>query len=125
MKKMIFAFLVANTLISCDKNAIQQTSDSIKNADSLLTKANIGLQTLDSISKTINDSDGIAQKVIIPEIEKQKKVIDSTIKSGDYQIDSINKEIEKITKNVVVGTPLNEIFSPPVKVSPILKFPVS
>lgn len=104
MKKMIFAFLVSIALISCDKNAIQQTSDSIKNADSLLTKANIGLQTLDSISKTINDSDGIAQKVIIPEIEKQKKVIDSTIKNGGYQIDSINKEIEKITKNVVVGT---------------------
>lgn len=104
MKKIIFAALLSTLMISCDKNAIQQTSDSIKNADSLLTKANDGLNTLDSISKTINDSDGIAQKVIIPEIEKQKKVIDSTIKSGGYQIDSINKEIEKITKNVVVGT---------------------
>lgn len=104
MKNIFFSVCLFGLLISCDKNAIQQTSDSIKNADSLLTKANDGLSTLDSISKTINDSDGIAQKVIIPEIEKQKKVIDSTIKSGGYQIDSINKEIEKITKNVVVGT---------------------
>lgn len=104
MKKFFFTTCLFGLMISCDKNAIQQTTDSIKNADSLITKANDGLKTLDSISKTINDSDGIAQKVIIPEIEKQKKVIDSTIKSGGYQIDSINKEIEKITKNVVVGT---------------------
>ena len=59
---------------------------------------------MDSISKTINDSDGIAQKVILPEIKNQTKKIDSTIKSGGYKIDSINKELEKITKNVVMGT---------------------
>ena len=104
MKKTRLSFLVAAAMISCDKNAIQQTTDSIKSADSLFTKANNGFKTLDSISKTINDKDGIAQKVIIPEIEKQKKAIDSTIKNGGFQIDSINKEIEKITKNVKVGT---------------------
>lgn len=104
MKKIILSFLVAVAMISCDKNTIQQTTDSIKSADSLFTKANNGFKTLDSISKTINDKDGIAQKVIIPEIEKQKKAIDSTIKNGGFQIDSINKEIEKITKNVKVGT---------------------
>ena len=104
MKKILLSFLVAVAMISCDKNAIQQTTDSIKSADSLFTKANNGFKTLDSISKTINDKDGIAQKVIIPEIEKQKKAIDSTIKNGGFQIDSINKEIEKITKNVKVGT---------------------
>ena len=104
MKKIFLSIFVAGALVSCDKNTIQQTTDSIKQADSLLTKANDGIKTLDSISKTINDSDGIAKKVIIPEIEKQKKSIDSTIKSGSWQIDSINKEIEKITKNVKVGT---------------------
>ncbi|AZB22705.1 DUF4349 domain-containing protein [Kaistella haifensis] len=104
MKKIFLYIFVAGALVSCDKNTIQQTTDSIKQADSLLTKANDGIKTLDSISKTINDSDGIAKKVIIPEIEKQKKSIDSTIKSGSWQIDSINKEIEKITKNVKVGT---------------------
>lgn len=104
MKKIFLASFVAVALVSCDKNTIQQTTDSIKHADSLLTKANDGIKTLDSISKTINDSDGITKKVILPEIEKQKKSIDSTIKSGSWQIDSINKEIEKITKNVKVGT---------------------
>ncbi len=104
MKKIILAIFVSTALISCDKNAIQQTTDSIKSADSLFTKANDGLKTLDSISKTINDSDGIAQKVILPEIKNQTKKIDSTIKSGGYKIDSINKELEKITKNVVIGT---------------------
>lgn len=104
MKKIFLAIFLAVTLVSCDKNTIQQTTDSIKQADSLLTKANDGIKTLDSISKTINDSDGITKKVILPEIEKQKRSIDSTIKSGSWQIDSINKEIEKITKNVKVGT---------------------
>lgn len=104
MKKILVSFLIAGVIISCDKNSIQQTTDNIKHADSLFTKANKGIKTLDSISKTITDSDGITKKVIIPEIEKQKKSIDSTIKSGSWRIDSINKQIEKITKNVVVGT---------------------
>lgn len=104
MKNIFFSIFIAIAFISCDKNSVQQTTDNIKKADSLLTTANESFKTLDSISKTINDSNGIAQKVIIPEIEKQKKVIDSTIKSGGFRIDSINKEIEKITKNVKVGT---------------------
>lgn len=104
MKKIIAGLFISLALISCDKNAVQQTTDSIKHADSLFTRADEGLKTLDSLSKTINDSDGIAKKVILPEIQKQKKAIDSTIKSGGFRIDSINKEIEKITKHVVVGT---------------------
>ena len=104
MKNLLIIIITAAAVISCDKSTIQQTTDNIKRADSLFTKANDGIKTLDSISKTINDSDGIAKKVIIPEIEKQKKSIDSTIKSGGWRIDSINKQIEKITKNVVVGT---------------------
>ena len=104
MKNLFFIILATVALISCDKSTIQQTTDNIKRADSLFTKANDGIKTLDSISKTITDSDGITKKVIIPEIEKQKKSIDSTIKSGGWRIDSINKQIEKITKNVVIGT---------------------
>ena len=104
MKNLLITIITAAAVISCDKSTIQQTTDNIKRADSLFTKANDGIKTLDSISKTINDSDGIAKKVIIPEIEKQKNSIDSTIKSGGWRIDSINKQIEKITKNVVVGT---------------------
>ncbi len=104
MKNFFLILLAFTTLISCEKNTLQQTTDNIKRADSLFTKANQGIKTLDSISKTISDSNGIAKKVIIPEIQKQKKSIDSTIKNGSWRIDSINKQIEKITKNVVVGT---------------------
>lgn len=104
MKQFLFLFLMTASIISCEKGSIQQTTDNFKRADSLFTKANDGIKTLDSISKTISDSDGIAKRVILPEIEKQKKTIDSTIKSGGWRIDSINKQIEKITKNVVVGT---------------------
>lgn len=104
MKNLLLILLTLVTLISCEKSTFQQTTDNIKRADSLFTKANQGIKTLDSISKTISDSNGIAKKDIIPEIQKQKKLIDSTIKRGGWQIDSINKQIEKITKNVVVGT---------------------
>ncbi len=104
MKKLFFACMLSLSLFSCDKTSIQQTTDNIKTVDSLFTKANDGIKTLDSISKTISDSNGITKKVIIPEIQKQKKSIDSTIKSGSWHIDSINKQIESITKNVVVGT---------------------
>lgn len=104
MKNFFLSIFVAGALISCSKSEIQQTTDNIKRADSLFTKANNGIKTLDSISKTINDSNGIARKVIIPEIDRQKKKIDSTIKSGHYKIDSINKDIEKITKHVKNGT---------------------
>ena len=104
MKNFFLILLTSVLFVSCEKNTLQQTTDNIKRADSLFTKANQGIQTLDSISKTISDSNGIAKKVIIPEIQKQKKSIDSTIKSGGWRIDSINKQIERITKNVVVGT---------------------
>ena len=104
MKNFFLILLTSVLFVSCEKNTLQQTTDNIKRADSLFTKANQGIKTLDSISKTISDSNGIAKKVIIPEIQKQKKSIDSTIKSGGWRIDSINKQIEKITKNVVVGT---------------------
>src|SRR5690606_17004692 len=104
MKNLFLIIFFATAAISWEKCSIQQTTDNIKRADSLFTKANDGIKTLDSISKTISDSNGIAKKVILPEIQKQKKSIDSTIKSGGWRIDSINKQIEKITKNVIVGT---------------------
>ena len=104
MKKIFVTFLLFGLLISCSKQEFSEATNSIKRADSLFTKANDGLKTLDSISKRVNDSDGIARKVLIPQIEKQTKRIDSTLKSGSWKIDSINKDIAEITKNVKVGT---------------------
>ncbi|QDP86519.1 DUF4349 domain-containing protein [Chryseobacterium sp. SNU WT5] len=103
--KNIIAFLsIFMLLFSCSKQEFNDTTSSIKTADSLFTKARDGLKILDSISKRVNDSNGIAKKVIIPEIEKQTKRIDSTLKSGTWKIDSINKDIAEITKHVKTGT---------------------
>ncbi|WP_447950856.1 hypothetical protein [Chryseobacterium koreense] len=104
MKKFFLSILIGTAIISCEKSTIQQTTDHFKRADSLFSKANEGMKTLDSISKSINSKDGITRKVIIPEIEKQKKAIDSTIKSGSWRIDSINQKLQEITKNVKTGT---------------------
>ena len=104
MKKIFATFILFTALISCSKQEFSEATNSIKRADSLFTKANDGLKTIDSISKRINDSDGIARKVLIPQIEKQTKKIESTLKSGSWKIDSINKDIAEITKNVKVGT---------------------
>ncbi|KIA83388.1 hypothetical protein OA84_07655 [Kaistella solincola] len=104
MKKIFPVILLFFLIFSCSKQEFTQTTDTIKRADSLFTKANDGLKTLDSISKNISDSNGIAKKVIIPKIEKQTKRIDSTLKSGSWRIDSLNKEITKITKHVKTGT---------------------
>lgn len=89
---------------SCSKQEFTDATDTFKRADSLFTKANDGFKTLDSLSKRVNDSNGVARKVIIPQIEKQSKRIDSTIRSGSWKIDSINKDIAEITNNVKVGT---------------------
>ncbi|WP_234110681.1 DUF4349 domain-containing protein [Chryseobacterium sp. R2A-55] len=104
MKKFFLSILIGTAIISCEKSTIQQTTDHFKRADSLFSQANEGMKTLDSISKSINSKDGITRKIIIPEIEKQKKAIDSTIKSGSWRIDSINRQLQEITKNVKTGT---------------------
>lgn len=104
MKKIFATLILLTVLNSCSKQEFSEATNSIKRADSLFTKANDGLKTIDSISKRINDSDGIARKVLIPQIEKQTKKIDSTLKSGSWKIDSINKDIAEITKHVKTGT---------------------
>ncbi len=104
MKNIFATLLLLLVINSCSKQEFTDANDNFKRADSLFTKASKGLKTLDSLSKKINHSDGIAKKVILPEIEKQSQRIDSTIRSGSWRIDSINKEIEKITKNVKIGT---------------------
>lgn len=103
MKKTFTLLLLSLIMSSCSKQEFQNSTDSLKKADSLFNTAQNGLKTLDSISKKIKH-DSIREKIIIPQIEKHSQKIDSTLKSGSWQIDSINREIEKITKNVKVGT---------------------
>ncbi len=93
MKKTIFSIFTASILlIACNKTDMQQATDSIKNADSLFQEAKESYNTLDSISKIVNDSGNIS----IKDIDKHKDVIEKTIEKGSKSIDSLNREFEKI-----------------------------
>lgn len=97
MKKLIFSIFTASILlVACNKTDLQQASDSIKNADSLFNEAKQSYNTLDSISKVINDSSSTVGKVIIPEIEKHKEIIEDAVKKGNISIDSVQRQFDKI-----------------------------
>ena len=97
MKKTIFSLFTATLLlVACNKTDIQQTADSFKKADSLFNQAKESYQTLDSISKIVNDSNSTVGKVILPEINKHKEIIEDAIKKGNVNIDSLNKEFKKL-----------------------------
>ena len=100
MKKLFFGLITTATLfLACNKTDLQQASDSIKNADSLFNEAKQSYKTLDSISKVVNDSNSTIGKVIAPELNKHKEIIEDAIKNGNLSIDSLNKEFEKINHN--------------------------
>lgn len=100
MRKLFFGLITTATLfLACNKTDLQQASDSIKNADSLFNEAKQSYKTLDSISKIVNDSNSTIGKVIAPELNKHKEIIEDAIKNGNLSIDSLNKEFEKINHN--------------------------
>ena len=97
MKKLIFSIFTASILlVACNKSDMKQASDTIKNADSLFQEAKEGYNTLDSISKAVKDSNSTIGKVIIPEIDKHKEIIEHAIKKGNISIDSVQREFDKI-----------------------------
>lgn len=97
MKKLIFSILsVSLFLVACNKTDMQQASDTIKNADSLFKEAKESYSTLDSISKVVNDSSSTIGKVVVPEIEKHKKIIEDAVTKGNISIDSVKREFDKI-----------------------------
>ena len=97
MKKLIFSIFTASILlVACNKSDMKQASDTIKNADSLFQEAKEGYNTLDSISKAVKDSNSTIGKVIIPEINKHKEIIEDAIKKGNVSIDSVQREFDKI-----------------------------
>ncbi|WDT67451.1 DUF4349 domain-containing protein [Cloacibacterium sp. TD35] len=102
MKKTIFSLFTATLfLVACNKTDIQQTADSFKTADSLFNQAKESYQTIDTISKIVNDSNSTVGKVIAPELNKHKKIIEEAIKNGNVNIDSINKVFKKLNhKNI-------------------------
>ena len=97
MKKTVFGIFTASILlIACNKTDIQQATDTIKNADSLFQEAKESYNTLDSISKVVNDSNSTIGKVIVPEIEKHKEIIEDAVKKGNINIDSLQRQFDKI-----------------------------
>ena len=97
MKKLIFSIFTASILlVACNKSDMKQASDTIKNADSFFQEAKEGYNTLDSISKAVKDSNSTIGKVIIPEIDKHKEIIEDAIKKGNISIDSVQREFDKI-----------------------------
>lgn len=101
MNKILLSFFLSAVVISCTE--IKQTSDTIKEADSLFKSANEGIKTLDSISKIVTDSAQF-KKVIVPEIEKQKKSVESVIRENAKNLDSINAVIKKTTERINKST---------------------
>ncbi len=97
MKKTVFGIFTASILlIACNKTDMQQATDTIKNADSLFQEAKESYNTLDSISKVVNDSNSTIGKVIVPEIEKHKEIIEDAVKKGNINLDSVQRQFDKI-----------------------------
>lgn len=90
MKKIIAIISGAMLLVSCTKTEFKQTTDSLKRADSLFTKANNGVKTLDSISRILNDSGKINA-----EIRKQTKNVEKIIRDNSGSIDSLSTVIKR------------------------------
>lgn len=103
MKNLFFSIVSAVLLVSCNQSEIKQTTDTIKQADSLLKSAKDGFKTLDSISKKLNDSAKF-RKIIVPEIEKTKETVQNEIKKNAKNLDSLNREIGKIKDNINKGS---------------------
>lgn len=103
MKNLFFSIVSTVLLVSCNQSEIKQTTDTIKQADSLFKSAKDGFKTLDSISKKVNDSAKF-RKIIVPEIEKTKETVRNEIKKNAKNLDSLNREISKIKDNINKGS---------------------
>ncbi len=90
MKKYIALIFGAVMLTSCTKTEFQKTTDTFKRADSMITRANDGVKTLDSISKILNDSGKINA-----EIRKQTRNVEKIIKENSGSIDSLRVVIRE------------------------------
>lgn len=90
-------------MISCSKSEMQQTSDTIKSADSLFTRANEGVRTLDSISKIVRDTARF-NKIVVPEIEKTKESVGKVIQENAKSLDSLNAVLKNARRDIQKGS---------------------
>lgn len=108
MQKIFLTFVIIVALISCNQKDIQQTTITIKTADSLFTKAKESYKTLDSIGKTINDSTKI-NSTVKEQIKKIEKEINLKSLNGK-NLDSLSEALKKISKNVNSGNDIIEVI---------------
>ena len=103
MKNTLYILALGTAVISCSKSEMQQTSDTIKNADSLFTRANNGVRTLDSISKIVSDTAKF-NKIIVPEIEKTKESVGKVIQENAKSLDSLNAVLKNARRDIQKGS---------------------
>ena len=103
MKNLLYTLALGTAVISCSKSEMQQTSDTIKNADSLFTRANDGVRTLDSISKIVRDTAKF-NKIIVPEIEKTKESVGKVIQENAKSLDSLNTVLKNARRDIQKGS---------------------
>ncbi len=103
MKKYFLYFITLFALTACSKSEIEQTRSTISKADSLMTTAREGMKTLDSLRVILKDSQAI-NKVITPEIEKQRRAAERAIEENRYSLDSISQILRESAKNIEKGT---------------------
>ncbi|QFG53568.1 DUF4349 domain-containing protein [Chryseobacterium sp.] len=103
MKNLLYALALGTAVISCSKSEMQQTSDTIKSADSLFTRANDGVRTLDSISKIVRDTAKF-NKIVVPEIEKTKESVGKVIQENAKSLDSLNAVLKNARRDIQKGS---------------------
>ncbi len=103
MKNLLYALALGTAVISCSKSEMQQTSDTIKSADSLFTRANDGVRTLDSISKIVRDTARF-NKIVVPEIEKTKESVGKVIQENAKSLDSLNAVLKNARRDIQKGS---------------------
>ncbi len=103
MKNLLYALALGTVVISCSKSEMKQTSDTIKSADSLFTRANDGVRTLDSISKIVRDTAKF-NKIVVPEIEKTKESVGKVIQENAKSLDSLNAVLKNARRDIQKGS---------------------
>jgi hypothetical protein len=94
MKKLILTVFILSTLMMCKKADLQEASNTIASADSLIDKASEGIENFDS--NTVLDSLNLKAKDLI----KNKEEIEKAFDKSKEKIDSISENVEKFKKDI-------------------------
>lgn len=96
MKKLILTAFVLSTLTMCKKSDLQETNNTIANADSLINDASESVAKFDSQANTIVDSLNLKAKDLI----QTKEEIETAFDKSKKKIDSISENVEKFKKDI-------------------------